>query len=288
MEKETNYRLQFVKHTKSGDHVEYVIRLICLEDSNISVEFLDRYSNLKKIHDVLKNEANSINFPKYPPKKFFGSTDEKFLNQRQTALNAYFNTILGSREFSKLPSLKKWILDLIKKYNKQKSPEHGAIVDESKQKPKQEEGNVISTIKGGAGIKTDPVQGPKPGAGGISFLGGNEIQRCKEVVDKVSKDFIDLGATPQYEDENEEDRVGSYHNIIANNNVWNISTSRFFNTIQGDNKNFEYMGFEEPRVSQLENSMYSKIKSVSKHIVMEIPEEYVINDLIVKINVNRR
>ena len=112
-----NYRMKFVKYLK-GDYVQYQIRLICIEDNSINVEFLERFSNLKDLHESFKKEANSINFPKFPPKKFFGNSDEKFLNQRMTALEHYFNTILGSKEFSNLPSLKKWIDGLIKKYNK--------------------------------------------------------------------------------------------------------------------------------------------------------------------------
>lgn len=115
--KSKNYRLKFFKYIKR-EYVDYVIRLICLEDEKINVEFLERYSALKDLHEILKKEANSINFPKFPPKKFFGNTDEKFLNQRQTALEHYFNTILGSKEFSSIPSLNKWIDTLIHKYNK--------------------------------------------------------------------------------------------------------------------------------------------------------------------------
>lgn len=116
MEGQKNYRLYFINYRKRGDHVEYLVRLNCLEDSSINVEFYERYSSLKELHDEMRKETNSNNFPKYPPKKFF-NMDEKFLNQRQTALQHYFNTILGSKEFSQLPSLKQWVAGLIKKYN---------------------------------------------------------------------------------------------------------------------------------------------------------------------------
>ncbi len=122
-----NYRLKFIKYIKK-EHVEYQIKLICFEDSNINVEFAERYSNLKDLHDAFKKCANSINFPKFPPKKFFGNTDEKFLNQRQTALEHYFNTILGSKEFSNIPAIKKWVEGLIKKYDKSTSQDKEAPV----------------------------------------------------------------------------------------------------------------------------------------------------------------
>jgi hypothetical protein len=116
MERHKNYRLYFINYKKRGDHVEYIMRLNCIEDSKLFAEFAERYSTLKDLHDVMKKEASSINFPKFPPKKFFGNTDEKFLNKRQTDLQHYFNAILGSKEFSQLPGLKAWILRVLEKH----------------------------------------------------------------------------------------------------------------------------------------------------------------------------
>jgi hypothetical protein len=116
MEKQKNYRIYFINYKKRGDHVEYIMRLNCIEDSRIFAEFAERFSSLKDFHDIMKKEANSTNFPKFPPKKFFGNTDEKFLNKRQTDLQHYFNDILGSKEFSLLPSVKSWILRMLEKH----------------------------------------------------------------------------------------------------------------------------------------------------------------------------
>jgi hypothetical protein len=132
MEASKNYRLYFINYKKKGDHVEYLVRLNCLEDSSMNVEFYERYSSLKDLHDLMRLETDSANFPKYPPKKFF-NMDEKFLNQRQTALQHYFNTILCSKEFSQLPSLRNWVSGLIKKYNipsNRISSERPAVVED--------------------------------------------------------------------------------------------------------------------------------------------------------------
>jgi hypothetical protein len=116
MERDKNYKLYFINYKKRADHVDYIIRLNCLEDSRLFAEFSERYSTLKDLHDALKKETNSSNFPKFPPKKFFGNTDEKFLNKRQTDLQHYFNDILSSREFRQLPSLKAWLDNIINRY----------------------------------------------------------------------------------------------------------------------------------------------------------------------------
>ncbi len=48
----------------------------------------------------------------------FGNLEEKFLAERKIKLQHYFNTILGSKDFSKLNSLKNWIDDLINNHYK--------------------------------------------------------------------------------------------------------------------------------------------------------------------------
>lgn len=119
MEKNKNYILKFLNYTMGG-YVQYMIRLSTTEENSLGFEFLERYSVLKGLHDLMIKEAKLINinnFPKFPPKKFFGSTDEKFLNQRMIELDTYFNILLGSQEFSNLTTLINWIKGLTFKVN---------------------------------------------------------------------------------------------------------------------------------------------------------------------------
>ena len=69
------------------------------------------------------SETNSKNFPKFPPKKFFGSNSETFIIKRQKELNAYFKIIFENQQFYYLKSLQNWIkrkVDLYNNNNKQK------------------------------------------------------------------------------------------------------------------------------------------------------------------------
>ena len=109
------YKISVIGHTKKDGHIHYKINV---EKNGQSFSFLERYSGLRLLNDTMKKHTNKATFPKFPPKKFFGSTDEKFLNQRQTELNSYFEQIFNSNEFSQLPSLKKWIEDSLKKHRK--------------------------------------------------------------------------------------------------------------------------------------------------------------------------
>jgi len=113
-----NLKVRFTKWVKSEDHVEYQIKIISTKDDTLNVDFSQRYSTLRDLYDVLRKDANTSKFPKFPPKKYFGNTDEKFLNQRMAALDHYFNQVF--EDFSHLPTLKKWVEEKIAKHSTKK------------------------------------------------------------------------------------------------------------------------------------------------------------------------
>ena len=100
------YKITVISHSKTTGHTTYIIKI---EKDNKSITFSERYSNLKSFHDSLKKETNNNALPKFPPKKFFGSEDEKFLIKRQQELNNYFEALCSSDEFTSLPAFKKFI-----------------------------------------------------------------------------------------------------------------------------------------------------------------------------------
>ena len=65
---------------------------------NISFLIKDRYSSMRSFQSTLKKElARSYNFklvPDFPKKKYVMSMDPKFLNQRMTELERFFNALL--------------------------------------------------------------------------------------------------------------------------------------------------------------------------------------------------
>jgi hypothetical protein len=118
MEESRHFKMIFKRYEINNGVVNYLINLSCENDSSINFDFKDRYSRLKELHDAFRKEADSLNFPKFPPKKMFGNLEEKFLSERKIKLQHYFNTILGSKDFSKLKTLKIWIDELIVNFNK--------------------------------------------------------------------------------------------------------------------------------------------------------------------------
>lgn len=66
----------------------------------------------------MKIEAkNNALFPKFPPKKFFGAEDSKFIKKRQTEISAFFENINNNPDFLKLPSFIKFVKEKKKKYD---------------------------------------------------------------------------------------------------------------------------------------------------------------------------
>ena len=100
------YKIKIIGHTKIDNHTEYIISI---EKNGTKFSFSERYKNLKALDDLMRKYTNNNGFPKFPPKKFFGSEDEKFIIKRQNEINNYFEVISNHPEFSSLPPLLKFI-----------------------------------------------------------------------------------------------------------------------------------------------------------------------------------
>jgi hypothetical protein len=272
MEKNRSYRIYFINYKKKGDHVEYIMRLNCIDDEKLFAEFSERYSTLKDLHDVLKKEANSINFPKFPPKKFFGNTDEKFLNKRQTDLQHYFNAILGSKEFSQLPSVKTWVSKSLERFTVKVDSEIYNEGNNFADKP--------STTKPIENKQPKRQTIPKPTDEGKFLLNLDNIQRCKDIVDKCSKSFIELGADngPNFDNDDMNVKERAYKNITCNKGTFEEGDVK---VVPNKVDLFENLGQVEKVVAKYESLMNEKMAGVMKLISQEIPERYVIEDLIV-------
>ena len=107
------YKITIIGHTKIDTHTEYTISV---EKKDEKFSFSERYKNLKALDDLMRKYTSNNGFPKFPPKKFFGSEDEKFIIKRQNEINNYFETISNHPEFSSLPPLLKFIEEKKEKY----------------------------------------------------------------------------------------------------------------------------------------------------------------------------
>ena len=128
--KKERYNIKIIGHSRIDDHIEYIINV---ENNGINFTFTERYSDLRNLSELMRKSTNKPTFPKFPPKKFFGGDDEKFLAKRQQELNVFFELISKDEEFSTLPPLIKFI-----KEKSEKKESNGKNINIIKEKPKVE------------------------------------------------------------------------------------------------------------------------------------------------------
>ena len=140
------YKIKIIGHTKIDNHTEYIISI---EKNGAKFSFLERYKNLKALDDLMRKYTNNNGFPKFPPKKFFGSEDEKFIIKRQNEINNYFEVISNHPEFSNLPPLLKFIEEKKEKAETIKKDEtkNTAIAQAKKEQEIKPEKEVKKTLK---------------------------------------------------------------------------------------------------------------------------------------------
>lgn len=269
------YRLCIINHSKQADHFEYLMQLVGMGENSISIQFLERYSNLKNLNDSLRKETNSSSFPRFPPKKFFGSTDEKFLNQRQTELNSYFDSIFNSEEFSKLPSLKKWIDEAIKKYAKES-------VQQTIKVPEPQPNTI--TQSNSIGNNENVID---RNSNNKNSLTASEIQKMKEMIEQCSKQLIDMGNNADTDFQADVEKEKEYSRIVKENKAFSqeqIETSCLFKIEGGKDENFDIAKDDKVKetLSKCEE-ISTKIIEYSVKIGKEITDGYSTINLITPI-----
>ena len=249
--KSKKYNIRVTDHSKIDGHVGYFLKIEI--DNLSSLVISKRYSELKILNDLLRKETSSNNFPKFPPKKFFGFNTEEFIKKRQQELDAYFISICSSPEFSKLPSFIKFIEDCLKTQNENKlmSERPTAIMDKptnSTKKPK-------STIN----IYRERFR-PK----GADYQKLNLAEMKKEdgefqkIVEDSKGKFIEIDFQVQQNmcEENEK----KYNDIIKEDNVLKNDDEIGDSLLAGNDDNFNLVSDNCDNINEIENNIKKKIE----------------------------
>jgi len=111
----------------------------------------------------------------------------------------------------------------------------------------------------------------------------DNIQRYKDIVDKYSEKFIDLGndVNPNYDAEEAGNKERTYTNLINNDNNLNLSNSNLFKINKNKSDFFDFMGLEEEKIKNYDQIIKNKLKTLSNYIKVDLPDIYVVQDLIV-------
>lgn len=251
------YKIKITGNIKKDSHTEYTLTI---EIDNLTFSISQRYSILKKLADTMKIEANNNNsFPKFPPKKFFGTEDAKFINKRQNDLKIFFDSISNSPIFSKLPSFIKFIEE-----NKKK---HEATLSDSKPQIKVEQNKQKNVTQNFGEKKT-------------KLLSQKEIKKTEEELSKIvnesSKQFYDVN---NYYDKDMTSDNDCYIKFFNNNKIENNSNE---NLTSKDDINFELIGKKDDNLDSIEVMNKNKLEEM-ENIWKSLDEAFNVNGIIVPI-----
>ncbi len=230
------YKIKIIGHSKVDTHTEYTISI---EKGDICFTFSERYSNLKSLNDLMKKSTNSNAFPKFPPRKFFGAEDEKFINKRQQDLNNYFETISNNPQFSNLPPLIKFIKEKKEKYGPSSTKNLAQVKPDDIQLKKDMEKSPQMELK--KSIK-------------------NDNEDYNKIVNDFSSQFYDMNSFFDKEMTNDNDSFAKYFkNNKINNNDKDLTTLD-----SGNDNNFNYICQKDGSLESMEKLIKEKIDNISE------------------------
>ena len=247
------YKIKIIGHTKIDTHTEYIISI---EKKGINFSFSERYKNLKALDDLMKKYTNNNGFPKFPPKKFFGSEDEKFIIKRQNEINNYFEVISNHPEFSKLPPLLKFIEEKKEKY---------AVTN------KKTESQVASVTQLKKDLEVKPEKEMK-----------KSMKKTDDDYNKIINDFIsqfyDMSG---YYDKDMISENKSYEKFFDNNKIMD-NNEKNKSIEPGNEKNFVLIYQNDSEVDALEKEIREKIEKIT-NLNMTLDNNYDTKGIIVSI-----
>ena len=241
-------------HSKIEGHIIYELSIQFDDDISFTVQ--KRYSELKTMHDSLRRETNSNSFPKFPPKKFFGIYTEEFLKKRQQDLDAYFQAICKSSEFSKLPSFVKFIDDCLKSQNDNKllSERPTSIMDKRSNIPRKTKSTIDSYR---LRFKPDKKE--------YNLLSLQDMKKEEPEFQKIVNDsknkFIDICF--QVKQNISEENEKKYNDIIKADNILNDENDSD-NIQEGNDNNFNLISDKSDNSMETEKYIRQKMEEALK------------------------
>ena len=248
------YKIKIIGHTKIDTHTEYIISI---EKKGINFSFSERYKNLKALDDLMKKYTNNNGFPKFPPKKFFGSEDEKFIIKRQNEINNYFEVISNHPEFSKLPPLLKFIEEKKEKYavtNKKTESQMASVTQLKKDLEVKPEKEIKKSMK-----KTD--------------------DDYNKIINDFISQFYDMSGG--YYDKDMISENKSYEKFFDNNKIMD-NNEKNKSIEPGNEKNFVLIYQNDSEVDALEKEIREKIEKIT-NLNMTLDNNYDTKGIIVSI-----
>ena len=246
------YKIKIIGHTKIETHTEYIISI---EKNGNNFSFSERYKNLKELNDLMKRYTNNNAFPKFPPKKFFGSEDEKFIIKRQNEINNYFENISNSPEFSTLPPLLKFIEEKREKFgpsNKKNSSQAPAVSQLKKDLENKQEKELKKSMK-----KTD--------------------DEYNKILNDLISQFYDMN---NYYDKDTISDNNRFIKFFNNNKI--VSNDSNISIEPGNDSNFNFISQNNNNLESTEGEIKEKIEKLS-NLYKTLDNNYETKEIIVPV-----
>ena len=259
------YNIRVNNHTRSDGHVGYDLKIQIDNKSPFIVS--KRYSELKILNDLLRKETQSNSFPKFPPKKFFGFNSEEFIKKRQQELDAYFQSICSSQEFSKLPPFIRFIDDCLQSQNDNKltSERPTEVPGVSINYKKKTKSNIDPFREKFRPYKSDYEE--------VKYVKDEEL---KKIVDDSKRQFVDIDF--QAKQNMSEKKEKQYSEIVGSGKILNNENENE-NVQPGNDDNFNLISDNCDNVDEAERDIQQKMEEIiSKQ--NEIIKIYDINEIL--------
>jgi len=242
--------IQIFNHQIKDNIVIYTIEIKL--NNKQAIIITERYSELLNLHNAMSKEAK---LPNFPPKKYFGNTDEKFLNQRQLNLNEYYDIITSSHIYSNLPSFRNWIFSKFKniKIEKKEVFKYNVLDDISQEKKRQ-----------------DKI---------INYINVNVIPLFFDVNINLSNDELDQDNIFQNKEnkenkEQKESKENKYLIIISD------ELSQANDNLIGNNNNFNFIGRQKNNLLKMERLFTTKLSELNENINIKCFEKFQTPDIL--------
>lgn len=204
MESNPSFKIQIGSYNKEEGMVTYNIRVLSVGDNSFHI--IDRYRNMRSLWEEIRRDSpDPDRIPEFPPKKWFGGRSREFLDNRKSALEIFFNTLLESPDKNVYNHIMKYFKKLAK--NREAKDAISNIEDsinssgqspmkqvEEKKSPQVAAQNQPQSTsppsKRPEEIKKSNYKDMKTGISSKEYF-----DSCNKIVENFNKKLIDLGYT---------------------------------------------------------------------------------------------
>ena len=247
-------KISVVGHAKIEGHITYFLKFETEE--GLTFKISKRYSELKTLNDLLRKETNSNSYPKFPPKKFFGVSNEDFIKKRQQELNVFFEGICSSSEFSELKSFKAFVASC------KKTVKDTTKIEVQQKKEKKDTNYLKKTMS----VKTiiNPFREKlRPEKKESKRLNPEEIKNIEDEFNSIVEDATRKYISIDFEVElkpNQKNEKGYVKVINEDKNLGNKEINK--NIEPGNDDNFNLVSQNNEYFDGIEREISKKIESV--------------------------